>query len=215
MYTYTQPSLVAQLVKNLPATRETWVQFLGWEDPLEKEMATHSNILAWKIPRTEKPGRLQSMGSQRSDMTETNTFTFICFLIHIPTYFKDCVLLGSYLSIFFTEKIVKLHRHHFAVSSCFKTYFIGHKLSFYFEMLTIRLAACMLSCFSCVPVCSLMDCTPPGSSVHGILQVKILECIAMPSSLYGLIVHKYSEFIYSTYLFNSYCGPKEVASISQ
>ena len=62
-------SLVAQLVKNLPAMQETWVQFLGWEDPLEKEMATHSSILAWRIPWTEEPGRLQSMGSQESDMT--------------------------------------------------------------------------------------------------------------------------------------------------
>ena len=58
-------SLVAQLVKSPPAMRETWVQSLGWEDPLEKEMATHSSILAWKIPWTEEPGRLQSMGSQR------------------------------------------------------------------------------------------------------------------------------------------------------
>ena len=58
-------SLVAQLVKNLPAMRETWVRFLGWEDPLEKEMATQSSILAWKIPWTEEPGGLQSMGSQR------------------------------------------------------------------------------------------------------------------------------------------------------
>ena len=55
-------SLVAQTVKHLPAMQETWVQSLGWEDPLEKEMATHSSILAWKIPRTEEPGRLQSMG---------------------------------------------------------------------------------------------------------------------------------------------------------
>ena len=62
-------SLVAQLVKNLPAMQETWVQFLGWEYPLEKEMATHSSILAWRIPWTEEPGRLQSMGSQESDMT--------------------------------------------------------------------------------------------------------------------------------------------------
>ena len=62
-------SLEAQLVKNLPAMQETWVQFLGWEDPLEKEMATHSGILAWRIPRTEDPGGLQSMGSQESDMT--------------------------------------------------------------------------------------------------------------------------------------------------
>ena len=55
-------SLVAQVVKSLPVVWETWVQPLGWEDPLEKEMATHSNILAWKIPWTEEPGALQSMG---------------------------------------------------------------------------------------------------------------------------------------------------------
>ena len=58
-------SLVAQMVKNLPAMQETQVQSLGWEDPLEKEMATHSRTLAWKIPWMEEPGRLQSMGSLR------------------------------------------------------------------------------------------------------------------------------------------------------
>ena len=58
-------SLVAQMVKRLPGMRETWVRSLGWEDPLKKEMATHSSTLAWKIPWTEEPGRLQSMGSQR------------------------------------------------------------------------------------------------------------------------------------------------------
>ena len=58
-------SLVAQRVKSLPAMQETWVQSLGQEDPLEKEMATHSSILAWRIPWTEEPGRLQSTGSQR------------------------------------------------------------------------------------------------------------------------------------------------------
>ena len=57
-------SLVAQPVKRLPAMRETWVQSLGREDPLEKEMAIHSSTLAWKIPWTEEPGRLQSMGLQ-------------------------------------------------------------------------------------------------------------------------------------------------------
>ena len=56
---------MAQMVKNLPAMRETWVRFLGWEDPLEKEMATHSSILAWEIPWTEEPGGLQSMWMQR------------------------------------------------------------------------------------------------------------------------------------------------------
>ena len=58
-------SLVAQTVKHLPTLWETWVQSLGQEDLLKKEMATHSSILAWKIPLTEEPDRLQSMGSQR------------------------------------------------------------------------------------------------------------------------------------------------------
>ena len=57
-------SLVVQRVKCLPAMQETWVRSLGQEDPLEKEMATHSSTLAWKIPWTEKPGRLQSIGSR-------------------------------------------------------------------------------------------------------------------------------------------------------
>ena len=60
-----QASLVAQMVKCLPAMRETWVRSLGREDPLEKEMETHSSTLTWKIPWTEEPSRLQSMGSQR------------------------------------------------------------------------------------------------------------------------------------------------------
>ena len=59
-----QPSLVTRTVKNLPAMQETQVPSLGWEDPLEKGMATHSSIFAWKIPWTEEPGGLQSMGSQ-------------------------------------------------------------------------------------------------------------------------------------------------------
>ena len=58
-------SLVAQTVKRLSTMWETWVQSLGWEDPLEKEMTVHSSTIPWKIPWTEEPGRLQSMGSQR------------------------------------------------------------------------------------------------------------------------------------------------------
>ena len=65
MYLDIEISLVAQTVKRLPTMRETWVQSLGWEDLLVKEMAIHSSILAWKIPQMEEPGRLQSMGSQR------------------------------------------------------------------------------------------------------------------------------------------------------
>ena len=56
---------MAQMVKNLPAMQETWVRSLGWEEALEKEMATHSSTLAWKIPWTEEPGGLQSVGFQR------------------------------------------------------------------------------------------------------------------------------------------------------
>ena len=58
-------NLMAQTVKNLPAMQETWVQSLGQEDPLEKGVAVHSSIFAWRIPWTEEPGRLQSMGLQR------------------------------------------------------------------------------------------------------------------------------------------------------
>ena len=61
---YSWASPVAQMVKNLPAMQDTWVRFLGWEDPLEKEMATHSSILAWKILWTEESGGVQSMGWQ-------------------------------------------------------------------------------------------------------------------------------------------------------
>ena len=61
---------MAQTVKNPPAKWETWIRSLGWEDPLEEDMATHSSILAWRIPWTEEPGGLQPMGSQEPNMTE-------------------------------------------------------------------------------------------------------------------------------------------------
>ena len=63
---HNQASVVAQMVKNLPAVQETCIGSLGQEDSLEKEMATHSSIVAWRIPWTEEPGRLQSMGLQRA-----------------------------------------------------------------------------------------------------------------------------------------------------
>ena len=71
-------SLVAQIVKNMPSIQEIWVQSLGWEDPLEKEMATHSSSLAWRVLWTEEPGRLQSTGLQRVvDDWVTNTFIIL------------------------------------------------------------------------------------------------------------------------------------------
>ena len=75
-YTTNGTSLVAQRVKSLPTVQETPVRFLGGEDSLEKEMAAHSSVLAWRIPRTEEPGGLQSMGLQESDMPERlSTYT--------------------------------------------------------------------------------------------------------------------------------------------
>ena len=88
VYLYFGASLLAQSVKNLPAVQETWVRSLGWEDPLEKEMATHYSILAWKFSWTEEPGGLQSMRSQRvgHDWATNTTNTYLYFKYVI---FKD------------------------------------------------------------------------------------------------------------------------------
>ena len=71
--TFLSRPLMAQMVKNLPAIQESWVPSLGQENPLEKGMATHSSILAWRIPWTEEPGQLQSLGCKESHMTEQLT----------------------------------------------------------------------------------------------------------------------------------------------
>ena len=79
---------MAQMVKRLPAMQETRVWSLGWEDPMEKEMATHSSTLAWKIPRTEEPGRLQSMGSQRVEHDWATPLSLFLLFYHENTHFK-------------------------------------------------------------------------------------------------------------------------------
>jgi len=79
---------VAQTVKKQPAMRETGVQSLGWEDPLEKEMAIHSSILAWRIPWTEEPAGLQSMDRKELDMTEQLTNTQAHTHIHTHSFVK-------------------------------------------------------------------------------------------------------------------------------
>ena len=82
--TVEQASMVAQKVKNLPAMQETGVRSLGWEDPLEKGLSIHSSILVWKIPWTEEPGGLQSMGSQRVGHDwATNTATSLSFTLMV------------------------------------------------------------------------------------------------------------------------------------
>ena len=103
---YPNPSLVAQRLKRLPPMWETQVQSLGWEDPLEKEMVNHSSILAWRIPWTEKPGRLQSMGSQRLRhdwVTSTSTsllqWTTFCPHFYPPASFSTTALITPDLFI--------------------------------------------------------------------------------------------------------------------
>ena len=90
-----ESSLVAQMVKRLPAMWETWVRSLGWEDLLEKKMATHSSTLAWKIPRTEEPGRLQSMALQRVEHDWVNPF------FKLPIVFTNSFFVVSVLFCFF------------------------------------------------------------------------------------------------------------------
>jgi len=96
---YLQASLVVQMVRNLPALQKTWVRPLGWEDPLEKGMATHSRTLAWRIPWTEESGWLQSRGLQRVGQ-HWATNIYICIHRYIQLYLLICLFLYSVLSVF-------------------------------------------------------------------------------------------------------------------
>ena len=92
-----QTSLGAQLVKNLPAIQETQVQSVGQKDPLEKGMATHSSILTWKIPWTEEPGGLPSIGSHRVRQDwATNTLTFSSAVVTTHVWLTELLICGSY-----------------------------------------------------------------------------------------------------------------------
>ena len=80
---YFTASLVDQRLKRLPTMQETWVRSLDQEDPLEKETVTHSSILAWRIPRTEKPGRLQSTGSKRVGHDWATSLSSLCYMLGV------------------------------------------------------------------------------------------------------------------------------------
>ena len=95
---------MVQTVKNLPAVQETWVQSLDQEDPLEREMATHSSILAWRIPWTEQPGRLQSVGSQESDTTELLTLSLSLHYLNNYNFITNFEL-SAYLLILTFSKL--------------------------------------------------------------------------------------------------------------
>ena len=118
---------------------ETGVLFLGWEDPLEKEMAPHSSFLAWKIPWTEEPGGLQSMRLQRVGHDWAHTHYCAVYSIWYISVNAPCDL---------EKKCV--------FCSCF-----GYQFSSVTQ--------------SCSTLCDPMDCSPPGSSVHGIFQARELE----------------------------------------
>ena len=113
--------LVAQAVKNLPATQETWVQSLGREDPLEQKMATHTSILAWRIPWTEKPGGLQSMGSQRVRHDwATNIFTLWSFM-EIQFTYQIIHSLKIHNSLHFSAFTELCNHHHKLIWEYFHT----------------------------------------------------------------------------------------------
>ena len=88
---YHNLSLMAQMVKRLSAMQETWVRSLGWADPLEKEMAIHSRTIAWKIPWTAEPGRLQSVRSQSRTQLSDFIFTFLYIIICLLTCLFLCI----------------------------------------------------------------------------------------------------------------------------
>ena len=127
--------LVAQMVKNLPSMQETWVQSLGWEDPLEKRMATHSSILAWRSPRTEEPGRLQSMGLHITEqhslpVSLQPTFAYSVYFIQV----ESCTVILLHLA-YFPSHVFKIHPYssmfqnfvHLSVYSalCLSIYLLG------------------------------------------------------------------------------------------
>ena len=167
-------SLVAQRLKCLPPMLETQFRSLGQEDPLEKEMVTHSSILAWRIPWTEKPGRLSPWGRKESDTTERLhllTYSHIWLLVFIG----DCSSVLSGLCFFFLIfPFILLKLFNQILYFSYRT----HP-----KYITLYLTCAVLSHFSRVRlfVIPWTVCSLPGSSVHGILQARIQEWVAMPS----------------------------------
>ena len=153
------------LVTNLPIKQETYVQSQGQEGPLEKEMATHSSILAWEIPWTDESGHLQSKRSQRvrynvATQCESTNFTN-CW----NTKDKCAPLSGNLLC--------------FKMCSCFTN------LARYWKYASVP----VLSHFqSCLTLCDPMDCRLPGSFVHGILQARILQWATISLSYASVIL---------------------------
>ena len=154
-------------------TQEMWVQSLGWEDPLEKEMATHSSIFAWEIPRIEEPGGLQTVGHdwacsiQAHVVSTLNIYTFTKLQVYskILLTLTRCHMLDlSYLFTLHNQNFTSFDPHLSIPPPSNPSSYQNHSvLCFY--------CCCLVVSDSC----NLMDCRPPDSSVHGILQARILE----------------------------------------
>ena len=161
-------------VKVSATMRETWVQSLGREDLLEKEMATHSSILAWRIPWMEEPGGLQSMGSQRVGHDWATSLTHSANEEASPTN-TNCLE---------SEKIKTKTQPSKAQNDWEGTQgnLLGEKWMFYVVtgLRTPGLHRYSESevTLSCRTLCNPMDCSLPGSSVHGIFQARVLDWVA-------------------------------------
>ena len=164
-------SLVAQMVKNLPAMQETWVQSLGWEDPLEKGKATHSSILAWRIPQTEEPGGLQPTGSQRIGHDWVTWKKRSSPVKPSKPSMPGPLFVGSSLTI--------------NLFTCYRSsqifYFLSVLVVFNLSknFPNSSAAAVAKSLQLCLTLHDPMDCSLPGSSVHGdgVLQARVLEWV--------------------------------------
>ena len=182
-------SLVAQRLKRLPAMRETWVQSLGQEDPLEKEMATHSSILAWRIPWMEEPGGLQSTGSQRviQDLATEQHTPHPHWTILAWRFFRSQSKQNqnSEFKVFLSW----FQSPHFTLSTWIH--------SCVYPSVQVESESESEVAQSCPILSDPMDCSPPSSSVPGILQARVLEWGTIAFSRYMLrsgIVGSYGYF---------------------
>ena len=189
----TRSSLVAQMVKNLPAMWEIWVQSLGWKEPLEKEMATHSSIIAWSIPCTEEPGRLQSMGLQRvrHKLNDFHLFLLLLYQLHLRSSGIRPQWLGTPgLQNRVNKRWESNHQILLIFSFCaFASQLTPSSSREYLkcsQQLSVCVCVCVCACVlviqSCLTLCDPTDYILPGSSVHGILQARMLEWDAISFS---------------------------------
>ena len=174
-------SLVAQRLKHLPVMRETWVQSLGWEDPLEKEMAIHSSILAWRIPWTKEPGGLQSTGSQKVGQDWVTSLSLWTEAHQAPLsmgFSRQECWIGCHAvlqGIFLTQGA----NPHLLCLLCWQKGSLPLAPPGKPENILDWVSEVTQSCPT---LCDPMDCRLPGFSVHGILQARTLEWAAITSS---------------------------------